>query len=133
MVPAYSPGIESRRCRCAAVRYAAGSIRRLWQRGLPATRSQLQTKASGSSSGSFTIISPVPSRSSSSHSSRKGTRRLVVGENEIADVVSGWTKIPVKKLEEEESERLRKLEAILHERVVGQEEAVSAVDRKSVV
>lgn len=57
----------------------------------------------------------------------KHTRRLVVGENEIADVVSGWTKIPVKKLEEEESERLRKLEAILHERVVGQEEAVSAV------
>jgi len=41
--------------------------------------------------------------------------------------VSGWTKIPVKKLEEEESERLRKLEAILHGRVVGQEEAVSAV------
>ncbi|MCD8082121.1 MAG: ATP-dependent Clp protease ATP-binding subunit [Clostridiales bacterium] len=57
------------------------------------------------------------------------TRQLVVGEGEIADVVSGWTKIPVRKLEEEESERLRKLESILHERVVGQEEAVSAVSR----
>lgn len=57
----------------------------------------------------------------------KVSRKLVVGENEIADVVSGWTRIPVKKLEEEESERLKKLEIILHERVVGQEEAVTAV------
>lgn len=57
----------------------------------------------------------------------KTTKKLVVGENEIADVVSGWTKIPVRKLEEEESERLRKLEGILHQRVIGQEEAVTAV------
>ena len=56
-------------------------------------------------------------------------RRLTVGENEIADVVSGWTKIPVKKLTEGEAERLQKLEKILHKRVVGQEEAVSAVAR----
>ena len=59
----------------------------------------------------------------------KTTRKLVVGEGEIADVVSGWTKIPVRKLEEEESERLKRLESILHERVVGQEEAVSAVSK----
>lgn len=59
----------------------------------------------------------------------KTSRKLIVDENEIADVVSGWTKIPVKKLEEEESERLKKLESILHERVVGQEEAVTAVAR----
>lgn len=57
----------------------------------------------------------------------KYTRKLVVGENEVADVVSGWTKIPVRKLEEEESQRLKRLESILHERVVGQEEAVSSV------
>lgn len=54
---------------------------------------------------------------------------LVVGENEIADVISAWTKIPVRKLAEEESERLRNLEIILHERVIGQEDAVSAVAR----
>lgn len=59
----------------------------------------------------------------------KVSRKLVVGEGEIADVVSGWTKIPVRKLEEEESERLMKLESILHERVVGQEEAVTAVSK----
>lgn len=54
---------------------------------------------------------------------------LVVGENEIADIISSWTKIPVKKLAEEESERLRNLEKILHERVIGQEDAVSAVSK----
>lgn len=57
----------------------------------------------------------------------KSSKKLIVGENEIADVVSGWTKIPVRKLEEEETERLRKLEGILHQRVIGQEEAVAAV------
>ncbi|MCI9082094.1 MAG: ATP-dependent Clp protease ATP-binding subunit [Lachnospiraceae bacterium] len=50
-----------------------------------------------------------------------------VGENEIAEVVSQWTKIPVKRLAEEETAKLRKLESVLHKRVIGQEEAVSAV------
>ncbi|MBS4791015.1 MAG: ATP-dependent Clp protease ATP-binding subunit [Clostridium sp.] len=59
----------------------------------------------------------------------KETRKLVVGENEVADVVAGWTKIPVKKLAQEESERLKNLEGILHERVVGQEKAVTAVSK----
>lgn len=56
-------------------------------------------------------------------------KKLVVGENEVADVVSLWTRIPVKKLTEEENERLKKLESVLHERVIGQDEAVSAVSR----
>ncbi|MFT4005311.1 MAG: ATP-dependent Clp protease ATP-binding subunit [Lacrimispora sp.] len=59
----------------------------------------------------------------------KTTKSLIVDEAEIADVVSSWTKIPVRKLEEGESERLRNLEAILHERVIGQEEAVTAVSK----
>ena len=54
-------------------------------------------------------------------------KKAEVGENEIAEVVSQWTKIPVKKLAEEESAKLRKLESVLHKRVIGQEEAVSAV------
>lgn len=53
----------------------------------------------------------------------------IIGENEIAEVVSLWTKIPLQKLAEKESERLLKLESILHERVIGQEEAVKAVAR----
>lgn len=52
-----------------------------------------------------------------------------VGENEIADVVAGWTKIPVNRLTESEAARLKKLESVLHKRVIGQEEAVSAVAR----
>ena len=54
-------------------------------------------------------------------------KTAVVGENEIADVVAGWTKIPVSRLTESEAARLQKLEATLHKRVIGQEEAVTAV------
>ncbi len=54
-------------------------------------------------------------------------KNLVVGEDAIAEVVSGWTKIPVKKLAEGEAARLRKLEKTLHKRVIGQEDAVTAV------
>ena len=59
----------------------------------------------------------------------RGAKELQVTENEIAAVIADWTKIPVQKLQEEEMERLRHLEEILHERVVGQEEAVSAVSK----
>ncbi|WP_095170462.1 MULTISPECIES: ATP-dependent Clp protease ATP-binding subunit [Blautia] len=55
------------------------------------------------------------------------SKKLVVKAEDIAEVVSEWTKIPVKKLAEGESKRLARLEQILHKRVVGQEEAVSAV------
>ena len=55
--------------------------------------------------------------------------KLIVTPDEIAKVVSGWTKIPVEKLTEKESERLLNLEKILHKRVVGQEEAISALSR----
>lgn len=59
----------------------------------------------------------------------KNRKKLVVGEAEIAEVVSRWTKIPIKRLTEGEAERLRRLEKTLHKRVIGQEEAVSAVAR----
>ena len=55
------------------------------------------------------------------------TRTDAVTEDEIADIVASWTGIPVKRLAEEESERLLKLEDVLHERVIGQNEAVKAV------
>ncbi|MBQ2283207.1 MAG: ATP-dependent Clp protease ATP-binding subunit [Agathobacter sp.] len=51
----------------------------------------------------------------------------VIGENEIAEIVATWTKIPVSRLTENEAARLQKLEATLRKRVIGQEEAVSAV------
>ena len=58
---------------------------------------------------------------------RKNKRRVAVYARDVADVVSSWTKIPVKQLEEKESERLMRLESTLHRRVIGQDEAVTAV------
>ena len=65
-------------------------------------------------------------------SKNKGTALCFLcsgGENEVADVVAGWTKIPVSRLTESEASRLQKLEETLHKRVIGQEEAVSAVSK----
>lgn len=59
--------------------------------------------------------------------SRRSRKMPVLTEAQIADTVSKWTKIPVQRLAEAESQRLRRLEQTLHKRVVGQEEAVSAV------
>jgi len=60
---------------------------------------------------------------------QKGKDSLVVTAEDIAQVVSVWTKIPLSKLTEKEGERLLKLESVLHKRVIGQKEAVSAVAR----
>ena len=61
------------------------------------------------------------------HTARRGKRTPVLTEAQIADTVSKWTKIPVQRLAEAESQRLRRLEQTLHKRVIGQDEAVSAV------
>ena len=69
-------------------------------------------------------------RRRSSSASRQGGARLlreVVTEDEIAAIVSRWTGIPVSRLEEGEREKLLRLDQILHERVVGQDEAVQLV------
>ena len=60
---------------------------------------------------------------------RNAQKELYITEEDIADVVSEWTKIPVKRLAESESARLNKLEQTLHKRVIGQEEAVRAVSK----
>lgn len=58
---------------------------------------------------------------------RNKRKRSVVTESSVADIISGWTKIPVQRLTESETKRLSRLENILHKRVIGQEEAVKAV------
>ncbi len=60
---------------------------------------------------------------------KRKEQKLVVTEKEVAEIISSWTKIPVQKLEEEESKRLMELEKTLHDRVIGQEEAVVAVSK----
>ena len=59
----------------------------------------------------------------------RNSRVETVGEEEVAQIVCAWTGIPVSKITEDESRRLVNLEAVLHERVVGQEEAVASVAR----
>ncbi|NTU71070.1 MAG: ATP-dependent Clp protease ATP-binding subunit [Coriobacteriia bacterium] len=56
-------------------------------------------------------------------------RTVVVGEREIAEVVSMWTGVPVTALTEEETAKLLRMETVLHERIVGQDEAVTAVSK----
>ena len=58
---------------------------------------------------------------------RNDVKHLEVTEEDIAEVVSQWTKIPVSRLAESESAKLNKLEQTLHKRVIGQDEAVTAV------
>nr|WP_317284098.1 ATP-dependent Clp protease ATP-binding subunit [uncultured Sellimonas sp.] len=58
---------------------------------------------------------------------RQKSRYISLNEEEIEQVVSEWTKIPVQKLAQSESDRLKKLEQILHKRVIGQNDAVTAV------
>ncbi|WP_211202317.1 ATP-dependent Clp protease ATP-binding subunit [Salicibibacter cibarius] len=60
---------------------------------------------------------------------RQGQENTEVAMNDIAEVVASWTGIPVTKLAEEETERLLRMEDILHDRVVGQDEAVDAVSK----
>ena len=64
-----------------------------------------------------------------SEEQKKQQKVFIVGYDEIAGVVADWTKIPVNKLKQAETDRLIKLEAVLHERVIGQDEAVVAVSK----
>ena len=57
----------------------------------------------------------------------KNSSNIIVGEDEVADVVSAWTRIPVRRIAQAETERLIKLEETLHNRVIGQDEAVTAI------
>ncbi len=57
------------------------------------------------------------------------TRELVINEDDISEIISSWTGIPVTKITESEKEKLQNLENILHKRVIGQNEAVSAVSK----
>ncbi|MCR5419216.1 MAG: ATP-dependent Clp protease ATP-binding subunit [Lachnospiraceae bacterium] len=63
------------------------------------------------------------------HTRKQQEKSRTVTQDDIAGVVSQWTKVPLRQLSEQESERLLRLEKILHKRVIGQEEAVSALSR----
>lgn len=60
---------------------------------------------------------------------QNNSTEIVIEENDVADIISKWTGIPVKSIQFEESQRLLNLESILHERVIGQKEAVSSISK----
>ncbi len=68
-------------------------------------------------------------KASKKYEQRQTRKRLRVGENEVAEVVAEWTHIPVKRLTESESSRLKRMESALHKRVIAQDEAVEAVSK----
>ena len=69
------------------------------------------------------------SRVKNAEARKQKSSGYIVDENDIAEVVAEWTRIPVKKIAEKESEKLLKLESVLHKRVIGQEDAVKAVSK----
>lgn len=91
-----------------------------------AVNNQLFEKAASMRDEEQKIKAEIEAKSESWQNDKQSTK-LVVTEDDIAHVVSSWTNIPVKKMTEGESERLLHLEEKLHERVVGQDEAVTAV------
>ena len=83
---------------------------------------------SGDSAGAIAIAAKQKRLRAKMNSQEAEEKEVpVLGEDMIADVISGWTKVPLQKLCEEESERLLKLPEVLKKRVIGQEEAVMAV------
>ena len=59
----------------------------------------------------------------------KNSKKSIVDSDKIAQIVSEWTGVPVTRMKKSETKRLAHLESILHERVIGQDEAISAVSR----
>ena len=68
-------------------------------------------------------------RAKNAEKKKEQSQGFIVNENDIAEVVAEWTRIPVKKIAEKETEKLLKLESVLHKRVIGQEDAVKAVSK----
>lgn len=79
--------------------------------------------------GEITEVQEKIKKLTSDWKGEKQTTAPNIGSNEIADIVSGWTGVPVVKLTEQESEKLLRLEENLHKRIIGQDEAVSAVSK----
>ena len=94
-----------------------------------AVRSQEFEKAAELRNEENSLTKELEDRKKEWKNSTSGSNMPSIGEEEIADIVTLWTKIPVKKLEKEESEKLLKLDEILKNRVIGQDEAVSVVAR----
>ena len=79
--------------------------------------------------GKKQLVQEEYDKSLSKYKQSLNRKEIIVGENEMADVVSDWTHVPVKKITESESARLKRMESALHKRVIAQDEAVQAVSK----
>ncbi len=104
-------------------------IKKIAEQKEKAVQSQEFEKAAELRNKEKELTSQLDEKKKSWTEGKTGQNRPSIGEEEIAEIVTSWTHIPVKKLESEESERLLKLDEILKKRVIGQDEAVSVVSR----
>ena len=105
------------------------SIKRVAAEKEEAVRAQEFEKAAEKRNEEKQLRDELENRKEEWKNIRNGKNDTSVTEEDIADIVTLWTHIPVKKLEQEESERLLRLDEILKGRVIGQDEAVSVVAR----
>ena len=103
-------------------------IERVSQEKESAIRQQEYEKAAGLRDRERTLTAKLDERKRQWEKQRDSSE-TVVGEEEIAHIVSKWTGVPITKLEEKESHRLLRMRDELHERIVGQDEAVDAITR----
>ena len=113
------------------------SVPEALKEGEKEVRRLTQEKEDAIKAGDFTLAKEIQEQQNDArksyetakkrYESRCRNKNLSVTEETVAQIVSGWTKIPVQKLAEKETKRLARLENTLHKRVVGQQEAVTAV------
>ena len=104
---------------------AADKLKNLREQKIDAVQSQLYEKAAQIRDQEKLLLDEV----SGSNSSEVSEIEMVIDEEEIAEVLAQWTGIPVHRLTQEETARLLEMENELHKRIIGQEEAISAVSK----
>ncbi len=104
---------------------AADKLKNLREQKIDAVQSQLYEKAAQIRDQEKLLLDEV----AGSNPSEVSEIEMVIDEEEIAEVLAQWTGIPVHRLTQEETARLLEMENELHKRIVGQEEAISAVSK----
>ena len=114
---------------CPEIREIEDKNRELEQEKEEALRNELYDKASGIKEEQEANRNKIMQLRRELHANNETSGSVSVGEEEIAAIISSWTKIPVSRLQQTETEKLLNLENILHKRVVGQDEAVESIAR----
>ncbi len=98
-----------------------------WERDLEESLTQGDIEGAKNAKNELHVLKEKVLKEQNKTKGKTAKKRLMLTEEDVANVVSMWTKIPVSKLAEQESKRLLKLSDVLHQRVIGQNEAVEAI------